>query len=37
MISISHFQVLDCLEVDSEAMVKFSTETVFVADKYDIV
>ena len=30
-------QVLDCLEVDSGEGVKFSSETLFVPDKYDIV
>ena len=30
-------QVLDCLDVDSGEGVKFSTETLFVPDKYDIV
>ena len=30
-------QVLDCLDVDSGEGVKFSSETLFVPDKYDIV
>merc|ERR1712117_215640 len=35
--SYSEIQVLDCLEVDSGEGVKFSSETLFVPDKYDIV
>jgi len=35
--SYSEIQVLDCLDVDSGEGVKFSSETLFVPDKYDIV
>ncbi len=33
----STFQVLDCFEVEGESPVKFSSETLFVTDKYEIV
>ncbi|TRY72377.1 hypothetical protein TCAL_04742 [Tigriopus californicus] len=33
----SEIKVLDCLDVDSEAPVKYSSETLFIPDKYDIV
>ncbi len=29
--------MLDCFEVEGESPVKYSTETLFVADKYEIV
>ncbi len=29
-------QVLDCFEIEGEAPVKFSSETLFVTDKYEI-
>ena len=30
-------QVLDCYEVDSESVVKHSSETILVGDRYEIV
>lgn len=35
--SYSEIKILDILEVDSETPVKYSTETVFAPEKYDIV
>jgi len=35
--SYSGIEVLDCYEVDSETVVKHSTETILVGDRYEIV
>jgi len=35
--SYSGIEVLDCYEVDSESVVKHSTETILVGDRYEIV